>query len=35
VIFSLEILEKRKNKDECILILVICWKKTGWLHAKN
>jgi hypothetical protein len=29
-IFSLEILEK--NCDECILILVICWKKTGLLH---
>jgi len=27
VIFSLEILEK--NNDECILILVIYWKKTG------
>jgi hypothetical protein len=27
VIFSLEILEK--NDDECILILVIYWKKTG------
>ena len=32
VIFSLEILEK--NNDECILILVICWKKTGLLHTK-
>jgi hypothetical protein len=30
VIFSLEILEK--NDDECILILVIFWKKTGLLH---
>jgi hypothetical protein len=30
VIFSLEILEK--NDDECILILVIYWKKTGSLH---
>jgi hypothetical protein len=29
-IFSLEILEK--NNDECILILVIYWKKTGLLH---
>jgi hypothetical protein len=29
VIFSLEILEKNY---ECILILVIYWKKTGWLH---
>ena len=32
VIFSLEILEK--NNDECILILVIYWKKTGLLHIK-
>ena len=32
VIFSLGILEK--NKDECILILVIYWKKTGLLHTK-
>jgi len=31
-IFSLEILEK--NNDECILILVIYWKKTGFLHTK-
>jgi hypothetical protein len=23
----------RKNDDECILILVIYWKKTGLLHA--
>jgi hypothetical protein len=30
VIFSLGILEK--NNDECILILVIYWKKTGLLH---
>jgi hypothetical protein len=30
VILSLEILEK--NNDECILILVIYWKKTGLLH---
>jgi hypothetical protein len=29
MIFSLEILEKN---DECILILVIYWKKTGLLH---
>jgi hypothetical protein len=29
VIFSLEILEKNY---ECILILVIYWKKTGLLH---
>jgi len=32
VIFSLEILEK--NNDECILILVIYWKKTGLLPTK-
>ena len=32
VIFSLEILVK--NDDECILILVIYWKKTGLLHTK-
>ena len=32
VIFSLEILEKKN--DECILILVIYWKKTGLLHTK-
>jgi hypothetical protein len=30
--FSLEILEK--NNDECILILVIYWKKTGLLDTK-
>jgi hypothetical protein len=30
MIFSLQILEK--NDDECILILVIYWKKTGLLH---
>jgi hypothetical protein len=30
MIFSLEILEK--NVEECILILVIYWKKTGLLH---
>jgi hypothetical protein len=30
MIFSLEILEK--NYDECILILVIYWEKTGLLH---
>jgi len=24
----------RKNNDECILILVISWKKTGLLHTK-
>jgi len=28
----LEILEK--NNDECILILVVYWKKTGLLHTK-
>jgi len=33
VIFSLESLEKKKN-DECILILVIYWKKTRLLHTK-
>jgi len=32
VIFLLEILEK--NNDECILILVTYWKKTGLLHTK-
>jgi hypothetical protein len=32
VIFSLEILEK--NNDECILNLVIYWKKTELLHTK-
>jgi len=32
VIFSLKILEK--NSDECILILVIYWKKTGLLQTK-
>jgi len=32
VIFSLEILQK--NNDECILILVIYWKKIGLLHTK-
>ena len=32
MIFSLEILEK--NNDECILILVIYWKKKGLLHNK-
>jgi hypothetical protein len=30
VIFLLEILGK--NNDECILILVTYWKKTGLLH---
>jgi hypothetical protein len=30
MIFSLEILEK--NDGDCILILVIYWKKTGLLH---
>jgi hypothetical protein len=33
VIFSLQILEKINN-DECILISVIYWKKTGLLHTK-
>jgi hypothetical protein len=32
--FLLEILEKKKNNYECILILVIYWKKTGLLHTK-
>jgi hypothetical protein len=32
VIFSLEILEKKNDDDECTLILVICWKKTGLSH---
>ena len=32
MIFSFEILEK--NNYECILILVIYWKKTGLLHTK-
>jgi len=32
VIFSFEIIEK--NNDECVLILVIYWKKTGLLHTK-
>jgi hypothetical protein len=30
MIFSLGIL--KKSDDECILILVIYWKKTGLLH---
>ena len=30
--FSLDILEK--NNEECILILVIYWKKTGLVHTK-
>jgi len=33
VIFLLEILEK--YNDECILILVIYWKKMGLLHTKT
>jgi len=33
MIFSLEILEK--NNDECILILVIYWKKTGIVTYQN
>ena len=32
MIFSSDILEK--NNDECILILVIYWKKTGLVHTK-
>ena len=32
MIFSLDILEK--NNEECILILVIYWKKTGLVHIK-
>jgi hypothetical protein len=31
VIFLLDILEERINYDECMLILVIYWKKTGLL----
>jgi hypothetical protein len=34
VIFSFDILEKSKNNDECILILVNYWKKTGLLYTK-
>jgi hypothetical protein len=34
MIFSLEMLEKRKDNDECILISVIYWKKTELLHTK-
>jgi len=26
--------KKKKHNDECILILVIYWKKTGLLHTK-
>jgi hypothetical protein len=33
MIFSIEILEK--NDDECILILVIYWKKTGLYRTGN
>ena len=32
LIFSFDFLEK--NYDECILILVIYWKKTGLVHTK-
>ena len=32
LIFSVVILEK--NNDECILILVIYWRKTGLVHTK-
>ena len=31
MIFSLVILEK--NNDECVLILVIYWNKTGLVHT--
>jgi hypothetical protein len=34
MIFLLEVLEKRENNDECILIQVIYWKKTRLLHTK-
>jgi hypothetical protein len=33
-IFLLEILEKRKKNDECILTSVIYWKRKGLLHTK-
>jgi len=33
MIFSVEILAK--NNDECILILVVYWKKTELLHTKT
>ena len=32
LIFLFDFLEK--NNDECILILVIYWKKTGLVHTK-
>jgi hypothetical protein len=32
--YSLGTLEKSTNNDECILILVIYWKKTGLLRTK-
>ena len=32
MIFALGIFEK--NNDECILILVIYWKKSGLVHTK-
>ena len=32
LIFSFDFLEK--NNDECILILLIYWKKTGLVHTK-
>ena len=32
MIFLFDFLEK--NNDECILILVIDWKKTGLVHTK-
>jgi hypothetical protein len=28
------LLEIKKQNDDCILILVKCWKKTGLLHMK-
>jgi hypothetical protein len=33
--FFIGILEKKKNIDECVLILVVNWKKAGLLHSKN
>jgi hypothetical protein len=32
--FVIDFRKKKKNSDECILILVIYWKKTGLLHTK-
>jgi hypothetical protein len=34
IISFVAILEKIKDNDECILILVIYWKETGLLHTK-